>query len=514
MIISAEIRTPLVAGALAVLVLLADVVPASAQQQLAAVVCVGSELETLAGTGPMRSAVRRDTELVYRVGVNLADQAQVERSVTAELGTASEVSCAWSSAGQNHLIVVSYQGVVRGDLTIDPEDPRYQSFSVGYGTDWEEAEQFATRVNDRFATNYDGSGYEVLVRETWGVGGAGAADTGVGAGAPEPDTGVGAGAPEPDTGVGAGAPEPDTGVGAGAPEPDTGVGAGAPEPGTGVGAGAPEPGTGVGAGAPEPGTVFRDCDACPEMVVVPPGSFMMGSPASEAGRFDSEGPQHRVTIDYPLAVGVYEVTFAEWDACVAAGVCYRPNDAGWGRGRRPVMNVAWEFTQRYVEWLSGETGEEYRLLSEAEWEYVARAGTRTAQHWGASSSGRCRYANGYDGVRRRSREPVSCSDGFAETAPVGSFEPNAFGLYDVLGNVSEWTDDCGNESYVGAPTDGSPWASGVCSRLPEYASERVYRGGSWADYLDNLRLANRFRFSTEGERWKRYIGFRLARTIN
>ena len=463
MILSAEIRTPLVAGALGVLVLLADVLPASAQQQLAAVVCVGSELETLAGTGPVRRVLRRDTELVYRVGVNLADQAQVERSVTAELGTASEVSCAWSSAGQNHLIVVSYQGVVRGDLTIDPEDPRYQSFSVGYGTDWEEAEQFATRVNDRFATNYDGNGYEVLVRETWGVGGAVAAGTGVGTGAPEPGTGVGAG--------------------------------------------------GLGAGTPEPGTVFRDCDACLEMVVVPPGSFMMGSPASEAGRFDSEGPQHRVTIDYPLAVGVYEVTFAEWDACVRAGGCggYRPEDEGYGRGRRPVINVSWEDAQGYVAWLSGETGEEYRLLSEAEWEYVARAGTRTARHWGASSSGQCRYENGYDGTadakHNFSWDPVSCSDGFADTAPVGSFEPNAFGLYDVLGNVFEWTEDCWNESYAGAPTEGSPWASGDCS-------PRVLRGGSWnSSNRSYLRSANRYRIPA-GLRSFSLNGFRLARTIN
>ena len=261
----------------------------------------------------------------------------------------------------------------------------------------------------------------------------------------------------------------------------------------------------------EPGTVFRDCDECPELVVVPPGSFMMGSPASEAGRSDTEGPRHEVTIGYPLAVGVYEVTFAEWDACVRAGGCagYRPEDEGWGRGRRPVISVSWEDAQAYVEWMSSETGEEYRLLSEAEWEYVARGGTQTARHWGASSSGQCGYANGYDRTGDQKHDfpwdPISCSDGHADTAPVGSFEPNAFGLYDVLGNVWEWTDDCWNESYAGAPTDGSPWASGDCTR-------RVLRGGSWHFRPVILRSANRGWLSA-GNRYSS-LGFRLARTIN
>ena len=237
----------------------------------------------------------------------------------------------------------------------------------------------------------------------------------------------------------------------------------------------------------------------------------MGSPASEAGRDDDEGPRHRVTIGYPLAVGVYEVTFAEWNACVSAGGCggYRPEDGGWGRGRRPVINVSWEDVQAYVAWLSSETGEEYRLLSESEWEYVARAGTQTARHWGASSSGQCGYANGYDRTGEQKRDldwdPISCSDGHADTAPVGSFQPNAFGLYDVLGNVWEWTDDCWNGSYAGAPTDGSPWASGDCTL-------RVLRGGSWDYRPDNLRSAYRSRNSAGYRDFS--IGFRLARTID
>ena len=230
-----------------------------------------------------------------------------------------------------------------------------------------------------------------------------------------------------------------------------------------------------------PGREFRDCGTCPEMVVVPSGSYTMGSPASEAGRDGDEGPRRRVTIGYTLAVGVYEVTFAEWDACVGAGGCggYRPEDEGWGRGSRPVINVSWEDAREYVRWLSRETGEGYRMLSESEWEYVARAGTTTARYWGESESGQCRYGNGYDQTgeaeRDLDRDFVDCSDGYAETAPVGVYEANAFGLHDVLGNVWEWKRDCWNESYSGAPSDGSAWMSGDCSR-------RVLRGGSWLDF--------------------------------
>ena len=252
--------------------------------------------------------------------------------------------------------------------------------------------------------------------------------------------------------------------------------------------------------ASAPGRVFRDCAGCPVMVNVPPGRFMMGSPGSEEGRYDDEGPRHEVTIGYPLAVGVYEVTFVEWDACVSAGGCggYRPIDRGLGRGRRPAITVSWEDAQAYVAWLSRETGEEYRLLSESEWEYVARAGTQTARYWGGSATGQCRYANGDD-------DSVSCSDGYAQTAPVGWFQPNAFGLYDVLGNVWEWVEDCWNGNYAGAPADGNPWTSGDCS-------QRVLRGGSWFNHPDDLRSAFRSRISAGLRNY--YDGFRLARTIN
>ena len=245
----------------------------------------------------------------------------------------------------------------------------------------------------------------------------------------------------------------------------------------------------------EAGAVFRDCPECPEMVVVPAGEFMMGSPPSEEDRRDSEGPVHRVTIAEPFAAGKYEVTFEEWDACVGGGGCggYRPDDEGWGRGSRPVINVSWEDAQAYAAWLSGKTGENYRLLSEAEWEYAARAGTTTRYHWG-DDIGRNR-ANCDDDV---------CGDSWDYTAPVGSFAANGFGLHDVHGNVWEWVEDCWNDSYAGAPTDGSAWESGNCDL-------RVLRGGSWHGVPRDLRAAYRFWGGT-GIRLG-IIGFRVARTL-
>ena len=255
------------------------------------------------------------------------------------------------------------------------------------------------------------------------------------------------------------------------------------------------------------GEVFRDCPECPELVVVPSGSFMMGSPSGEAGRGANEGPVHRVAIGYPFAVGVYEVTFREWDACVSAGGCggYRPSDEDWGRGRQPVIHVSWNDAKAYVEWLSVKTGQGYRLLSEAEWEYVARGGTETARYWGESETGQCRYANGADNASGDpDKEKASCNDDYKNTSPVGSFDPNDFGLHDVLGNVWERVEDCSNDSYSGAPTDGSAWESGNCD-------ERVLRGGSLSDPPGSLRSAGRHGFSTR-ERPPN-VGFRVARTL-
>lgn len=262
--------------------------------------------------------------------------------------------------------------------------------------------------------------------------------------------------------------------------------------------------------AQEAGTVFRDCAGCPEMAVVPPGTYAMGSSDAAPWRYRFEKPRHTVTIAAPFAVGVHEVTFAQWDACVKAGGCegHRPGDEGWGRGRRPVINVSWVDAQGYVQWLSRETGERYRLLSEAEWEYVARAGRPEARPWGDSEALQCRHANGFDraGADRypADRGPVDCSDGHAATAPVGSFQPNSFGLHDVLGNVWEWTEDCWHDSYSGAPADGSAWQSGDCSL-------RVLRGGSWINDPEVLRSANRDG-GRVGDR-DRDIGFRVARDI-
>ena len=239
-----------------------------------------------------------------------------------------------------------------------------------------------------------------------------------------------------------------------------------------------------------PGKKFRDCAQCPEMVVVPAGSFMMGSPLGEEGREDNEGPVHEVRIAEPFAVGVYEVTFGEWEACVAQGGCggHRPSDRGWGRGNRPVINVNWEDTQGYVEWLSRKTEERYRLLSESEWEYVARAGTRMRYHWGDEIG---RNRTNLDGNG---------------TVPVGSYSPNGFGLYDVVGNVWEWVEDCWHDNYRGAPSDGSAWTSGG------NCDARVLRGGgSWSPIPRHLRSAIRDAYETAD----RYglNGFRVARTL-
>ena len=250
------------------------------------------------------------------------------------------------------------------------------------------------------------------------------------------------------------------------------------------------------ASAPPPGTVFRDCPSCPEMVVVPAGSFMMGSPPGEKGRTrtDAEGPVHRVTISAPFAVAKYEMTFAEWDACVAEGGCrHRPDDQGWGRGNRPVINVSWEDAKSYVQWLSAKTGKAYRLLSESEWEYAARAGTSTRYSWG-------------DETGRNRANCTGCGSRWQniKTAPVGSFAANGFGLHDMHGNVWEGVEDCWNDSYRGAPSDGGAWLSGECDT-------RVFRGGSWNVLSGYMGAALRAGGGT-GNR-NNIIGFRIARTL-
>jgi len=240
-----------------------------------------------------------------------------------------------------------------------------------------------------------------------------------------------------------------------------------------------------------PGGTFSDCDRCPLMVEIPPGSFMMGSPSSEEGREDEEGPVHRVRIAYSFAVGVFEIRFAEWDACVMDGGCggYNPEDWG-GRGRQPVINVSWIDTQKYVRWLSAKTGHAYRLLSEAEWEYAARAGTTTPFHTGRTiSTKQAHYGS------------------LGPAVATGSFSPNAFGLYDMHGNVGEWVQDCQSDNYQGAPVDGSAW---------EFAEEtdcfyRMVRGGAVNASQEFLRSAGRGSLGITVRTLD--FGFRVARTL-
>ena len=248
------------------------------------------------------------------------------------------------------------------------------------------------------------------------------------------------------------------------------------------------------------GRSFRDCDVCPEMVVVPSGTFRMGAPESEDGSHRGERPVHKVSVR-SFAAGVYEVTFAEWDACVSAGGCggHRPGDRNWGRSRRPVIDVSWDDAQLYVRWLSGRTGHHYRLLSESEWEYAARAGTTTPFHTGSTiSTDQANYDGSYTyggGVRGEFRKG---------TVPVGWFSPNGFGLREMHGNVLEWVQDCWNGNYRGAPGDSRAWESGDCPT-------RVLRGGSWFNSPSVLRSAYRVGF-TAGAR-SDTAGFRVARTV-
>jgi formylglycine-generating enzyme required for sulfatase activity len=241
----------------------------------------------------------------------------------------------------------------------------------------------------------------------------------------------------------------------------------------------------------KPKDIFKDCDTCPEMVVVPAGTFTMGS--EENG---DEKPVHKVTIAKPFGVAKFEVTFAEWDACVLGNGCkHKPDDRSWGRGSRPVMNVSWDdITKDYLPWLSRKTDKSYRLLTEAEWEYAARAGSRGKYTWG-------------DEIGKNQANCDGCGSQWdnKQTAPVGSFQANAFGLHDMHGNVSEWVADCYKESYANAPSDGRAVADlAGCSH--------VLRGGAWDFNPRILRAA--FRYGYTSVYRVNFLGFRLARTLN
>ena len=285
----------------------------------------------------------------------------------------------------------------------------------------------------------------------------------------------------------------------------------------------------------KPGQTFRECAKnCAEMVVIPAGTFVMGSPdgetqvialdgkpkagplaAAEEGRGSNEGPQHEVKIGYAFAAGKFAVTFDEWDECVKLGACPPAPDSGYGRGNKPVINVSWDEAKKYVDWLALMTGKDYRLLSEAEWEYAARAGTGTAYSFGDNyppSKKICEYANFADVANARQAKVQGiqvqasdiCDDGHVVTAPVGSYKPNALGLYDMHGNVYQWTADCYVDSYADAPKDGKPVSTEGCSL-------RVARGGSWNVTPEIARSAYRYGVSSGG----RYndLGFRAGRML-
>jgi len=243
------------------------------------------------------------------------------------------------------------------------------------------------------------------------------------------------------------------------------------------------------------GVIFKECSICPEMVVVPAGRFLMGATPNEAASASDEMPRHAVEISKTLAVSRFEITFEEWDACVAlAGCDFRPADDGFGRGRRPVINVSWNDIQRYIAWISRRTRKPYRLLSEAEWEFAARAGSTTAFSWG-------------DNVGSGMANCKSCGSRWdnVQTAPVGSFPPNSFGLYDMEGNVFEWVQDCYHKDYIGAPADGAAW------EMPCPEGHRILRGGAWGEAPANLRVAHRD-YETASVRGGG-VGVRLARVL-
>ena len=288
-----------------------------------------------------------------------------------------------------------------------------------------------------------------------------------------------------------------------------------------------------------PGTVFQDCPDCPRMVVVPAGEFTMGSPASEAGRGVDEGPQRQVSIAQAFALGRSEVTIAEYRrfadesgykteaerdtrAQGCSGFIYADPAAqnpapqpvtSWRSpglaqaDSHPVLCVSWNDARAYAQWLSKRTGKRYRLPTESEWEYAARAGSVTARYWGDDPVQACRFANVADQSRFQTwgfGQKHECTDGHYFTAPAGGYSPNRFGLYDMLGNVWEWTEDCWNSSYAVAPAVATAWLSGDCA-------QRVSRGGSWSTVPRYARSAARNK--NPADHRDNLTGFRLARTF-
>ena len=240
-----------------------------------------------------------------------------------------------------------------------------------------------------------------------------------------------------------------------------------------------------------------------EMVVIPSGTFIMGDLSGEG--VAAERPVHSVTVP-AFKLGKYEVTFAQWDACVADGGCggYTPDDEGWGRDYRPIISVSWDDIQAFISWLNARTGGDYRLPTEAEWEYAARSGSTTKYHFGNDESRLCHYGNHADICMPLGWHNESCSDGESRSAMVGSYRPNSYGLYDMHGNVMERVEDCWHYNYEGAPSDGGAWISDDCG-------SHVVRSGSWWNGLAYLHSAARS-WSNRSDR-DIALGFRLAKDL-
>ncbi|NVK17105.1 MAG: formylglycine-generating enzyme family protein [Methylocystaceae bacterium] len=238
------------------------------------------------------------------------------------------------------------------------------------------------------------------------------------------------------------------------------------------------------------GDEFQDCNTCPKLIVVGPGSFIMG----DDDNYKYERPAHKVTIDYPYALGKFEVTFDEWDACAQEGPCKKdPDDHNWGRGIYPIINLTYDDINVYLKWISQKTGQTYRLPSEAEWEYAARAGT-TSEYWWGDKPGK-NNAN--------CRKCGSQWSGLG-SAPVGSFRPNPWGFHDMHGNAWDWVADCWTPHYAMAPTDGSARLDGDCQ-------QRVTRGGSWYYFPKLSRSA--YRYKNHVNVFSYNISFRVLREI-
>ena len=269
------------------------------------------------------------------------------------------------------------------------------------------------------------------------------------------------------------------------------------------------------------GERFRDCPVCPEMVVVPAGTFERDSSASELGHSVEESPQHKVVLQKRFAMSIFEIKLSEWKACASEGACTLDarnkeegdSEFGWREWKRtrPVIGVSWNDGKRYTTWLSLKTGKEYRLPRESEWEYAARGGIDSADFWEGPDSVSCDYANLV--------ENNNCDDGYELAAPVGSYRANAFGLYDMVGNVAEWVEDCWYDNYDEIPSDGGVQIrdsgtvqSGPLEKYPDGDCRlKIYRGGHWGSSFEQIRAASRVGWGMDIK--SDNIGLRIVRTL-